>query len=213
MSFNTGRLRTRQRKRPFYALKKPLLLGWIFFHLAFIILINANGSYSAYNQFNQKPNTFAPFVAATKLFNTMPCRYYGRYTGAETGYGFFGINVRSNGILIAECGGNGLTADFNSYETSLRFFSMANALTDDFMKTSQKTDSLKLAQGTDYMRAFSNLVLKNIAVKMYQVNSCPDSVISLSYNLLSYPTLAAVNKGTPKRYQLTKLISVTYRLK
>jgi hypothetical protein len=195
--------------RPLLTMKKRLLYTWIGFHLLFILLINSLSSYTSYHDFHhQKGDSYAAKLG-TALIGKKFFRYYGRYTGAETGYGFFGINVRSNGILIGECGGKELTAEFNSYETSLRFFSMTNALTDDFVKPGDSSHS----QVKSIMSEYNKLVLKNIAVTMFQKGECEDSVVSVSYNVLGYPTLAAVRAGAPARYQLIKLITATYSLR
>lgn len=188
-------------------MKKRLLYGWIGFHLLFILLINSVSSYTSYHDFHHQKGNSSVAKGITKLMGKKFFRYYGRYTGAEMGYGFFGINVRSNGVLIGECGGKELTADFKSYETSLRFFSMTNALTDDFIKPGD-TSQIK-----NIMSEYNKLVFKNIAVTMFQKGECQDSTVSVSYNLLTYPTLAAVRADTPARYQLIKLITATYSLR
>jgi hypothetical protein len=190
-----------------FYMKKKLLYAWICCHLLFIILANTVSTYSSYNEFHHlKPNS-ATAKGMSDLMNAKFSRYYGRYTGAETGYGFFGINVRSNGMLIGECGGKQLTADFNSYETSLRFFSMTSALTDDFIKPGHQDEAKNI------MSELNNLVFKNIAVTMFQKGDGADSTVVLSYNLLSYPTLAAVRTGSLPRYQLIKLITASYSLR
>ena len=187
-------------------MKKKLLYTWIGLHLLFIVLTNTVSTYNSYNEFHQRKDSCRPLNAMSKLMNAKLPRYYGRYTGAETGYGFFGINVRSNGILIGECGGKELTADFKSYETSLRFFSMTSALTDDFIKPKQG-DSVHI------LSELNNLVFKNIAVTMFQKGNGQDSTVMISYNLLTYPTLAAVRAGSPPRHQLIKLITASYSLR
>ena len=187
-------------------MKKKLLYTWICLHLLYIVLVNMVSTYSSYNEFHHRKAGSRPFKVLSELVNAKYPRYYGRYTGAETGYGFFGINVRSNGMLIGECGGKELTADFISYETSLRFFSMTSALTDDFIKP-ERQDTANI------MSELNNLVFKNIAVTMFQKGQGQDSTVVLSYNLLSYPSLSAVRAGTPPRYQLMKLITASYSLR
>ncbi|NSL88299.1 hypothetical protein ECE50_015775 [Chitinophaga sp. Mgbs1] len=191
--------------------RRFLLYPWIYLHLLFIFLVNAVTVYSSYKEFHQEANNNRAALAAEKILNATPCRYYGRYTGAETGYGFFGINVRSNGLLMGECAGEGITADFRSYETTLRFFSMGNALTDDFIKPHMQ-DSLPAGKGADIMNDLNQLVFKNIAVTLFQRHHCQDTSVSLSYNLLDFPTLAEVRAGAPASYQLMKIISVRYSL-
>lgn len=191
----------------FRKLRLGSLYTWMALHLLLIILVNSISAYKAYHEFYHSPETSVIVQKLTPLVEARAIRYYGRYTGAETGYGFFGINVRSNGMLIGECGGTPMTADFKSYETTLRFFSMANALTDDFIKPDAH-DSLP----GGLLGEYNNLVFKNIAVTMYQQHGCVDSTVLLSYNVLQFPTLQAVRTGTPPAYQLTKLVTGTYSL-
>lgn len=187
--------------------RKRSLYSWMAAHLLFIIIINSVSAYKAYHEFHHTPEDSYAVRKLTPFLEAKPIRYYGRYTGAETGYGFFGINVRSNGMLIGECDGTPITADFRSYETSLRFFSMANALTDDFIKPDAH-DSLP----GGLLGEYNNLVFKNIAVTLFQQHGCVDSTVILSYNVLQFPTLQAVRAGTPREYQLTKLVTGTYSL-
>jgi hypothetical protein len=177
------------------------------FHLLLIVIINCISAYKAYHEFHHLPETSVIVQRLTPYIEAKPLRYYGRYTGAETGYGFFGINVRSNGILIGECDGTPMTADFHSYETSLRFFSMANALTDDFIRPDAR-DSLP----GGLLGEYNNLVFKNIAVTLYQQHGCEDTTVMLSYNVLQFPTLQAVRTGTTPAYQLHKLVKAAYSL-
>ncbi|HVI45301.1 MAG TPA: hypothetical protein VM802_10540 [Chitinophaga sp.] len=191
--------------------KHRIIYTWIVLHLLFIFLVNTVSVYSSYKEFHQQPVTSRVAIAMEKLLNARPFMYYGRYTGAETGYGFFGINVRSNGVWMGECAGEGITADFRSYETTLRFFSMGNALTDDFIKPGAQDSVTKHLKG-DIMNQYNQLVFRNIAATLFSKHHCLDTAMQLSYNMLDFPTLAAVRSGAPLRYSLIKAISVNYSL-
>ena len=82
-------------------MRQKLFIGWSCVHLLFIFLVNLTGCYRIYHEFFNKPQDSPPERFVAGLLNKAPLNYYGRYTGAETGYGFFGINVRSNGLLLA----------------------------------------------------------------------------------------------------------------
>jgi hypothetical protein len=142
------------------------------------------------------------------LLNAVPYNYYGRYTGAETGYGFFGINVRTNGLLIGECDGKKLSPVFASYETSLRFFTMANSATDGYISEAEGRTPDSLRGSLTVKQAYDNLVLKNIAFTLYTKYGCGDSSATLSYNLLNYPSMEALQKGYPPKYQLVKMVTL-----
>ncbi len=192
-------------------MRKKILVGWCCIHLLFIFLVNLSSSFIVYNEFHHKKYTPAPIKAISSFFNLTPCKYYGRYTGAETGYGFFGINVRSNGLLLGECGGQKLSPEFLSYETSLRFFSMASAVTDEYLEPLSGSDSAKASASTG--NDYHNLVLKNIAVTLFQKNNCADTSVLLSYNLISFPTIAEIRHGIPKKYELNKLVMLRFGLR
>jgi hypothetical protein len=189
-------------------MKQKLFIAWSCVHVLFIILVNLLGSYKSYHEFFNKPQDSRPVSFLVGLFNKVPFNYYGRYTGAETGYGFFGINVRSNGLLLGECDGKKLIPVFASYETSLRFFTMANAVTDGYLSEAEGRIPDSLRQSMNIKQAYDNLVLKNIAFTLYTKYGCSDSSATLSYNLLNYPSMAALQKGYPPKYQLVKMVTL-----
>jgi hypothetical protein len=176
--------------------------------LLFIILVNLLGSYSAYHEFFNKPQDSRPENFLVHLLNEAPLNYYGRYTGAETGYGFFGINVRSNGLLLGECDGKKLSPVFASYETSLRFFTMANAVTDGYLSEAEGKVPDSLRGYMNVKQAYNNLVLKNIAFTLFTKYGCSDSSATLSYNLLKYPSMEGLQKGEPRKYRLVKMVTL-----
>jgi hypothetical protein len=189
-------------------MKRKLFIAWSGVHLLFIILVNLLGSYKSYHEFFNKPQDSRPERSLTRLFNDAPFSYYGRYTGAETGYGFFGINVRSNGLLLGECDGKKLSPVFASYETSLRFFTMANSVTDGYLSEAEGKIPDSLRGYMNLREAYDNLVLKNIAFTLFTKNGCIDSSAMLSYNLLNYPSMEDLQRGHPPKYQLVKMVTL-----
>ncbi|SHK83250.1 hypothetical protein SAMN05444266_101295 [Chitinophaga jiangningensis] len=182
---------------------KMLLGSWIVLHLLFITVVNSVSVYESYQDFHKQPRS-ATWARGLESWLGKPfLQRYGRYTGAETGYGFFGINVRSNGMLIGECNGEAITPEFHSFETTLRFFSMGNSLTDDFIKPGEHRQLLN-----DY----NQLVMKNIAVTLFQRRHCMDTAIYISYNMLDFPMLQQVRSGAAPAYSQVKLISINYSL-
>ncbi|MBV7532878.1 hypothetical protein [Chitinophaga sp. sic0106] len=180
-----------------------LLYGWIILHLLFISVVNSVSVYDSYQDFHKQPRSAVWAHKLESWLSKPALQRYGRYTGAETGYGFFGINVRSNGMLIGECNGEAITPEFRSFETTLRFFSMGNSLTDEFIKPGEHTEMLN-----DY----NQLVMKNIAVTLFRRRHCMDTAIYISYNMLDFPMLQQVRGGTMPAYSQVKLISINYSL-
>jgi len=189
-------------------MRQKLFIAWGCLHLLFIFLANLTGSYGTYHEFYNKPKDSPPERFLTGLLKGAPCNYYGRYTGAETGYGFFGINVRSNGLLLGECDGKKLSPVFASYETSLRFFSMANTVTDGYLARVEHKVPDSLRGYTNLGQAIDNLVLKNVAFTLYTKYGCTDSSAILSYNLLNYPTMENLRRGYPPKYQMVKIVTL-----
>ncbi len=200
---NDGKGWLKRKASAIHGFGKWLLYGWIVLHLLYITVVNSVSVYDSYRDFNKQPRSAAWARGLEAWLNKPALQVYGRYTGAETGYGFFGINVRSNGMLIGECNGTAITPDFHSFETSLRFFSMGNSLTDDFIKPGAHTEMLS---------NYNDLVLKNIAVTLFQRHHCMDTGIAISYNMLDFPMLSAVRHGATPEYSQVKLISVNYSL-
>lgn len=189
-------------------MRQKLFIGWGCAHLLFIILVNLTGAYRIYHEFFSTPQDSRPERLVATLLKEAPCSYYGRYTGAETGYGFFGMNVRSNGLLLGECDGKKLSPVFASYETSMRFFSMANTVTDRYLTGAEGKVPDSLHGNTNLVQAYDNLVLKNIAFTLFTKYGCSDSTATLSYNLLNFPSMKDLQRGAAPKYQLAKIITL-----
>jgi hypothetical protein len=181
---------------------KKLLCLLPLVHLSYVAVVNL---YASYNLWRTAQQPSAVDVPLPQLLQSPPARYYGRLTGAEHGYGFFGLNVRSNGTLLADCGGRKLEPTGRSFETSLRLITLANTLTDEWLAPAGggRPDS---ALAADY-RA---LVLRNVALTLHQQAGSPDTALVLHYNLLSFPALAAVRQGQASVYSQRALLTARY---
>lgn len=186
---------------------KKIRLVWMIFHLVFIIAINTSITYSNYCGFNniEKDNAFIEQIM--KILNFAPFEIYSKYTGVETGYGFFGINVRSYGLFIGECDGRKITPEFNSFEIAFRFSCLENYLSNDFLKTNK--NNYKHAKE---MEKYRDLIIKIIAVKLYNDNNCKNNSLILSYNLLDFPSLVEFRKHNNAKYKLIELKRFNYIL-
>ncbi|MGI4864496.1 MAG: hypothetical protein ACRYFZ_11295 [Janthinobacterium lividum] len=181
---------------------KKLLYLLLALHLTYVGVINA---YASYNLWRTARQPTAEDVPLPRLLYSPPARYYGRLTGAEHGYGFFGLNVRSNGALLADCGGQKLEPTGRSFETSLRLITLANTLTDEWLKPTGVAPPSAALQA-DYQA----LVLRNVALTLHQQAGRPDTVLVLHYNLLSFPTLAEVRRGAAGVYTQRPLLTARY---
>jgi hypothetical protein len=193
---------------PSQSFRRVVFLSWASLHLLYIVVHNILSTDRSYRDFHSlKPNPSIQKVASRFQTSTL-LKSYGRYTGAETGYGFFGINVRSSGLFIAEAQGKKLLPDFESLESSVRFSSLSSTITDPLLKPRTgdmtKPDSL--------VRVYNELVLKNIATTLYRKHNVSDSSITISYMLLEYPRLSEFRRN-PAGYSLIPVKTVEYSLK
>ena len=186
-------------------MKKKIFIAWAAFHLCYIVAINCVSSHFAYCDFYHKKHSSLADAVIGFLYSG-PLIYYGKYTGAETGYGFFGVNVRSNGLFVAEADGKKLVPEFRSFETSLRFFSLSGALTDNLLTKADTSDGQKL------LADFNELAIKNIAVKLYSDYHCTDTSVEISYNILEFPSLKEYRQQKAD-YTLTKIRTFQFDLK
>jgi hypothetical protein len=176
-----------------------LLMGG---HLAYVAVVNL---FASYNLWRTAQQPTAVDVPLPRLLNTPAARYYGRLTGAEHGYGFFGLNVRSNGTLLADCGGRKLEPTGRSFETSLRLITLANTLIDEWLAPSGAP-----RPRTGLLADYQALVLRNVALTLHQQAGSPDTALVLHYNILSFPSLAAVRRGKAGEYTQHHFLTARY---
>ncbi len=181
---------------------KKLLYLCLGGHLAYMAVVNLYASYNLWRTGQQPTAAEAPLP---RLLASPAARYYGRLTGAEHGYGFFGLNVRSNGALLADCGGRKLELTGRSFETSLRLIALANTLTDEWLAAG---DQPRPRAGL--LAGYQALVLRNVALTLHQQAGRPDTALTLHYNILAFPTLAAVRRGQAGVYTQWPLLTARY---
>ncbi|MEZ4904412.1 MAG: hypothetical protein R2822_23025 [Spirosomataceae bacterium] len=111
---------------------------------------------------------------------------YGRISGTGSGYGFFAPNVKANGLILGDCDGTIISPEFRSYESSVRFNSLSSRVTDYLVDMGDSISIEKQQMEAQYY----DLLFKNIAVKMYGQHHCRSDTFYVSYNILTFPTLA-----------------------
>jgi hypothetical protein len=152
-----------------------------------------------------------PLVSAIKTFLRVDIvRVYAQVTGARTGYGFFAPNVKSNGVIITESCGQKMMPDFNAFETKIRYHTLSSCLVDDIFNERDSTQINKAnAQlETDYY----NLAFKNIALKLMNDKGCTADSVSISYNVIAFPTLAEKRTNKEAPMTLLKYKELTFSL-
>jgi len=181
-------------------LRKKLINAWGIFHISCIVLVCSYSIYHKYCRFYKiKEDSLVKNINANLLFN-VPMLYYGKFTGTESGYGFFAPNIKSGGIIAGDCDGKKIYARFNNFETAMRFSILSSRVTDYLITSIDSADSLN----TKLKERYYNLVFKNIAVKIYNQNHCKQDTLYMSYNMITYPTLHQYRRGH-QGYRLQKI--------
>jgi hypothetical protein len=176
---------------------------WAVFHIVFIICTCSFSAYDKYCLFYQLKEVDAFKSGNKKLFFNAPMLYYGRFTGTGAGYGFFAPNIKSGGIILGDCDGNKIGANFNNFESMMRFSVMATRIT-DYIINKNDTSGIR---DRSLKERYYDLVFKSIAVKIYNQNQCLQDTSYLSYNIFDFPTLAAYRAGY-RNYRLAKIKEV-----
>lgn len=140
--------------------------------------------------------------------NTESLRLYFRYTGTETGFGFFAPNVKSHEVLFFESCNNPLELTCETYEGSLRYDCLISSTTDyvmDEITGKEKKGSLR--------QQYSDLLLQNLVSKVQQINESQNDckTVTVTYRLLEFPPLEL--KNIPKKPELISLKNWIYETK
>jgi len=182
-----------------------------------VILLSAvfNAFRNAYSShisfFEKKPiesiENVTSKVSKNRVLNTLF-----KYTGLDTGYGFFSPNVASDFIIIHEVYQNGnknnILSDskLKSKEGSLRF-SNINAIFMDYLDVLQKKDKgdIVLSPTEDLNMKYLQTVLKRMSDERMKIENA-DSVVTKVY-LYNFPALEKFPDTKPKIIEIEKAYS------
>jgi hypothetical protein len=116
-------------------------------------------------------------------------RTYLRFSGTETGYGFFAPNVKSGGAVLAKINKNTIVPEFNSFEGTLRYNCLSSEIL-DYVYKKKNTTSKNIVK-----ERYQELVLKNIATKLLNSNSTLSDSITVSFGIIKFPSLEEARQG------------------
>ena len=158
-----------------------------------------------YNDNENKQN----FASKIRNFenNSNLLRSYYRYTGTETGFGFFAPDVRSHGVIFFQSCGSLLSLPFLTHEGNIRVICMVSSVTEyvsDELSDTNKKPTLK--------HTFSDLLIQNLVANVRLINNINKncSTVQVDYKLLEFPPLnAKVKKRNPKLFEVKKWIYET----
>lgn len=133
---------------------------------------------------------------------------YGRLTGLETGYGFFGFNVRSTGFVITESCGQAFYPELHSLEAENRYSGLRGVYI-DYLKykypvnrPTSEVDSLR----EDYL----DLVLKSVAAFSLKGKPLACDSAYTGYYILEIPTLKEAYSGAGSMPSLVPVKKFAY---
>ncbi len=133
-----------------------------------------------------------------------------RYTGTETGYGFFAPNVRSNGLLIGETDMVLKEPPFLSFEGRNRFTTLSSQITEQMLKSIEDTIPRTLDIIAKKWENYYTLILNSITQKTYQGISVKSDSLTLSYNLIDYPPLKIASSAKSVIPNLLKIKKIKF---
>jgi len=139
--------------------------------------------------------------------NSRFLRTYYRYTGTETGFGFFAPQVKGQGTLFFESCGRLLGLPFETNEGNIRGNCMISGVTDyikDELEEKYNEPTLK--------HRFSDLLIQNLVVKVRQVNGLDNKckTVKVNYKLVEFPPLQArIATSEPKLFDVKTWIYET----
>ncbi len=188
-------------------MKKKLLLLAFFAQTGFILLNSAVITREIFLSFYDKDSTKVDYFLG-RLIRSLPFQVYGRISGGETGYGFFGFNVRSTGFLITEACGEVYTPQFKTFTGETRYECLRSNFIDyvDLFEQDRSATGLRDSLREGYL----DLLIKNTA--SFSLKGVPltcDSIRSGFY-VLETPRLwdKAYHQETP--YSLLPLKTINY---
>jgi hypothetical protein len=147
----------------------------------------------------------------SKFNGLTPVQIYGKYSGFDMGYGFFAPNVLSSGDMVFEYKHKRLLPEVNSYEGNVRFSSVISRFIGHMVIPKEEKDTtavdprynkpeykIKFEKVCDIEDQYYELVLKNIAAKVYAQYNCNDTMKVKLY-IYDFPSLASYRDNKAAR--------------
>ena len=193
-------------------MKKNLFAVFAIFHIGIILVVSLYSSYTTVCDFYHKPKNPWLHSVMFSFFDFKPIQVYCRYTGTETGYGFFAPNVRSGGSVTVQLNGKNMFPQFNSLEGQIRFSGLSGELIENLL-TPVDTMEMHAREISIVKNKYHEILFKNIAVKMANESHQSVDSVMICYNLVRFPTLTDAREGRFDKPRLYKLKELKYNLK
>jgi len=155
-------------------------------HIAVIILVSINFSIDGYCRFYSKAKPKG-YAYVQRLIGNPWMEVYTKYTGAESGYGYFAPNVLSSGTFVFRYGNNIYYPALSNRENMIRYQNLASAFISHTVEdrslhtpAERKADSVK--------NRYFDLILKNMSVRFMQQHKFQDT-LHAKLLLYEFPSL------------------------
>jgi hypothetical protein len=193
-------------------MKRKLFICLAAFHLLFIIISNLYTSYTSYCDYYEKPVDSSLRKCISIILGNQPLCYYAKYTGTSAGYGYFAPNVRSPTSLSCIYRGGNIGPELSSNEASLRYDNLVGALVENI--NAEKMPVLEQEKKAfETKKKYNELVLRNIAMKMFNDYQLPPDAVSMSLNFINHTPLADARAGKEMNNGLHKVQELTLIIK
>ena len=169
-------------------MKKTAFTVFATFYIVCIVFNSVCSTYITHCDYHGVKKTSSLVGGLQWFLRNEPIQVFAHLSGADSGYGYFAPNVKSNGILMTEACGQKLVPQFNSFETRIRYRSISSRLMDDVL--SGRDTTLMTPAALKLERDYNNLIFKNIALKLLNDNHCTDDSMRISFNIIELPSLA-----------------------
>jgi len=176
---------------------KRIIFGiFLVWHLGFLLVNNVVMSRETYIEFFEKKTTRMDSWWM-KLIRQPWFQAYGRLTGLETGYGFFGFNVRSTGFVIAENGGQTYIPRFRTLEGENRYSSYRGLHIEylDYMDRQKYPPG----QSKSLREKYLDLGLRSVAAYALRDQPLIGDTVFAGYYILELPTLKQAHQGKSEK--------------
>lgn len=190
-------------------MKKVLILS-LGLHFFYSIIYNAYLTWDNYLSFYGKDKKESKLYSFLDNFTQNKIsRSIARYTGAETGFGFFAPNVLTSSVIAIEKNGKVIIPSFSNHENEIRYTNLASGITSRMLEPSSEYDTMRLKKPVlgkyttreDADSAYYNLIFKNIAAPYMGYSTRSKDTITIKLLLYDYPSLksyAASNGSGPE---------------
>jgi hypothetical protein len=178
-------------------MRKKLFIGFAVFHILYILIANLCSAYFNYCEYYDKTANAKLEKSYSYVINNKLCTYYSRYTGANTGFGYFAPNVRS--AVSLSClynGADDIQPVFSTREASLRYENLIGALIDNVTLKSKPTEEWQ-RKTFETQYKYNELIFKNVAVNILNANELPSANLFMRLNYIDHVPLKEARKGIP----------------